>query len=109
MDDWASFPALLLVLALLSFLSSPLENALSRHWEHEADIYGLEVVHGIVPDAGRVAAEAFQILGEINLADPEPSEFIKITRYGHPPLRERVEFASEYDPWSKGEEPQFVK
>ncbi len=107
--DWASFPALLLVLSLLSFLATPVFNAISRYREHEADIYGLEVVHGIVPDAGRVAAEAFQIMGEINLADPEPGEFIKIMRYGHPPLKERVEFASEYDPWSKGEEPRFVK
>lgn len=107
--DWASFPALLLVLSVLSVISSPLMNALSRYREHEADVYGLEVVHGIVPDAGRVAAEAFQIMGEINLADPEPSAFIKIMRYGHPPLKERIEFANKYDPWSKGEEPQFVK
>ena len=108
-DDWASFPALLLVLAVLGFFSSPVTNAMSRYQEHEADIYGLEVVHGIVPESNRVAAESFQILGEINLADPEPSEFIKLWRYSHPPLAERVEFAHGYDPWGKGEEPRFVK
>lgn len=108
-DDWASFPALLLIFAVLGFFTSPFANAGSRYLEHAADIYGLEVVHGIVPESNRVAAEAFQILGEINLADPDPSAFIKLWRYSHPPLSERVAFAYEYDPWSKGEEPRFVK
>ncbi len=107
-NDWASFPALLLILAVLGFFASPFTNAVSRYREHEADIYGLEVVRGIVPESNRVAAEAFQVLGEINLADPDPSAFIKLWRYSHPPLSERVAFAYEYDPWSKGEKPRFV-
>ena len=108
-DDLASYPALVLILAVLGFFSSPVLNGLSRMQEHDADIYGLEVIHGLVPDSNRVAAGAFQILGEINLADPKPSAFIKLWRYSHPPLDERVRFAYEYDPWSKGEEPRFVK
>lgn len=108
-EDWASFPALLLILSLAGFLATPVLVGLSRMQEHEADIYGLEVIHGLVPESNRVAAEAFQVLGEINLADPDPGTFIKLWRYGHPPLKERVEFAYGYDPWGKGEEPQFVK
>ena len=107
-DDWASLPALFILLSVFGFLSSPLTNSFSRYQEHQADIYGLEVIHGLVPDSQQAAAHAFQILGEVNLSDPNPSEFIKIWLYSHPPLNERIVFAQTYDPWSKGERPQFV-
>lgn len=107
-DDWASLPALFLLLSVFGFLSSPLTNSFTRYQEHQADVYGLEVIHGLVPDSQQAAAHAFQILGEVNLADPEPSPFIKIWLYSHPPLKERIDFALTYDPWSKGERPEFV-
>jgi Zn-dependent protease with chaperone function len=106
--DWASLPVLLLILSVLGFLSSPATSTFSRSMEHEADIYGLEVVHGIVPEPQQAAAEAFQILGEINLSDPDPPAFIRFWLYSHPPLNERVLFVRSYDPWSKGEKPRFV-
>ncbi len=107
-DDWASLPALMLFFSVFGFLASPAFNTFARHYEHQADVYGLEVIHGIVPDSGRVAAQAFQILGEINLADPDPHPFIEFWLYSHPPLNQRVVFARTYDPWSKGEEPRFI-
>ena len=108
-DDWASLPVLMLFLSIFSFLFSPLGSSFSRYQEHEADIYGLEVIHGIVPESNQAAADAFQVLGEINLADPNPHPLIRIWLYSHPPLDERIRFAHSYDPWSKGEPPQFVK
>jgi Zn-dependent protease with chaperone function len=108
-DDWASLPALLFLLSIFSFLASPVTSTFSRHLEHEADIYGLEVTHGLTLDSGEVAAQAFQILGEVDLADPDPNPFIKVWLYNHPPLGERVIFARTYDPWAKGKSPQFVK
>jgi len=108
-DDLASLPILLFFLFLFSFLASPAIHTFSRHLEHQADQYGLEVVHGIVPDSSAVAAQAFQILGEVDLADPNPSPFIKVWLYTHPPLNERIVFARSYDPWAKGQPPQFVK
>ena len=107
-DDWASLPALFLLLSIFGFLFSPLANSFSRYQEHQADIYGLEVIHGLVPNSQQAAGQAFQILGEVNLSDPNPSEFIKIWLYSHPPLNERIVFAQTYDPWSKGEPTQFV-
>jgi len=88
--------------------AAPLGNTISRHFEHEADIYSLEVIHGIVPHPADAALPAFQSLGEVNLADPKPSRFIELWLYNHPPLNKRIEFAQTYDPWSKGQ-PQFVK
>jgi len=107
--DWASLPSLLLFFYLFLFLAEPLYNTFSRYQEHQADVYGLEVVHGIVPDSSATAAEAFQTLGEVDLADPAPSSFIKLWLYSHPPLGERLTFAHEYDPWSKGQPTMFVK
>ena len=108
-DDWASLPVLIALISVFSFLASPVFSTYSRYQEHQADIYGLEVVHGIVPDSPQVAAQAFQVLGDINLSDPEPGQLIRIWLYDHPPISERVVFANEYDPWSKGQPPEFVK
>jgi Zn-dependent protease with chaperone function len=108
-DDWASLPVLLLLVSIFSFLFTPVDNAYSRHLERQADQYGLEVVHGIVPQAPGVAARTFQILGEVDLEAPHPSWFVKIWFYNHPTLSERIRFARTYDPWAKGKSPAFVK
>jgi len=108
-QDWASLAVLLLLLQVIAFLSMPIANGFSRVQEHAADVYGLEVIHGIVPNAAEVAAHSFQVLGEVGLADPNPPAFIKFWLYSHPPLAERLVFTHSYDPWSKGESPKYVK
>jgi STE24 endopeptidase len=109
LQDWASLPALILIVSALAFLGTPAFNAVSRHFEHEADRYGLEVIHGIVPNPNQVAAHYFEKSGETNLSDPDPSTFIKIWFFDHPTRPERVHFVATYDPWSKGESPEYVK
>lgn len=108
-EDLASLPVLMLLLAVFGFLFTPISNAYSRHLEHQADQYGLEVIHGLVPDAPVVAAHAFQILGEVDLEEPNPSTAVRIWFYNHPPLDERMRFAETYDPWSQNRAPEFVK
>jgi STE24 endopeptidase len=108
-DDLASLPVLVLLLTAFGFLFTPISNAYSRRLEHQADQYGLEVIHGLVPDAPVVAAHAFQILGEVDLEESNPSTAVKIWFYNHPPLDERMRFAQTYDPWSEGRAPEFVK
>jgi STE24 endopeptidase len=108
-EDWASLPVLALALTLFGFFSEPVESAFSRWQEHNADIYGLEVIHGIVPDAAQAAAVSFQVLGETALSDPHPSAFIRFWLYDHPPLAERLSFAAQYDPWSNGQSPKYVR
>ena len=107
--DWASLPVLLLAVAVFGFLAEPLQNSFSRLLEHNADIYGLEVTHGLTADSSQAAAAAFQILGEVGLSDPHPSPFIKFWLYSHPPVTERVEFAAGYRPWTEGKPPKYVK
>jgi len=107
--DWASLPVFVLALAVADELTLPAVNAYSRAQEHAADVYGLEVIHGIVPDSNRVAAESFQILGQINLADPNPAPFVKFWLYSHPPVADRLAFAASYDPWRRGGTPRYVR
>jgi Zn-dependent protease with chaperone function len=108
-EDWASLAAILLLLQIMMFLAMPIANGFRRMQEHAADVYGLEVIHGIVPDSEEVAAHMFQVLGEIDLEDPNPPPLITFWLYTHPPVAERLVFAHSYDPWSRGEEPKYVK
>jgi Zn-dependent protease with chaperone function len=108
-EDWAAIAVLLLWLEIFSFISSPIVNGFSRMQEHAADVYGLEVIHGLVPNSEEVAAHGFQVLGELDLSDPNPPAFITFWLYSHPPLAQRLVFAHTYDPWSKGEPPKYVK
>lgn len=109
LSDWASLPVLLLFITVAGELAQPVVAGYGRAQEHQADIFGLEAIHGLVPDSARAAAGAFQVLGETNLSDPDPSPFIRFWLYDHPPLAERLRFAAQYDPWSKGENPRYVR
>ena len=109
LEDWASLPALLFLLSLLFFVASPVANGFSRYLEHQADQYGLEVTHGLTPDSAQVAAQAFQVLGEVDLSDPDPNPLNVFLYYTHPPISERVKFCLTYDPWRNGGGGEFVK
>jgi len=109
LDDWASLPVLLLLLSVFSFVTNPAANAFSRHQEHQADQYGLEVTHGLTPDSSQVAAQAFQKLGEVDLADPNPNPVDVFLFYDHPTIPDRIQFSLTYAPWTTGGSGEFVK
>ncbi|HEX3470289.1 MAG TPA: M48 family metallopeptidase [Silvibacterium sp.] len=107
-EDWASLGLLLLVMTVLSFVAEPIGNAFSRWEEHAADVYGQEVIHGLVPDAQASTVQSFQRLGEMWLDAPSPNRFVVFWTYSHPPTASRVEFAADYDPWRAGEHPKYL-
>jgi len=108
LDDWASLPALLLLLSIFGFVANPVGSAVSRYFEHQADQYGLEVTHGLTPDSPQIAAQSFQILGEVDLSDPDPNPVNVFLFYSHPTISDRVRFALSYDPWANGGRGEFV-
>jgi STE24 endopeptidase len=97
LEDWASLPALLLLVSIFSFIGSPIGSAFSRHIEHQADQFGLEVTYGLTPDSNQIAAQSFQILGQVDLADPAPNPVAVFLFYSHPPIPDRIHFALTYD------------
>jgi len=109
LHDWASLPALLFLISIFGFAAGALGNTFSRFQEHQADIYSLEVCHGLVPDAGQAFARSFQIYGETVLVDPDPNPVNVLLFFDHPAVSDRIHLGVTYDPWSKGEPPQFVK
>jgi STE24 endopeptidase len=106
--DWASLPVLLLIVAVFSFITEPVVNGYSRWQEHQADIFGLEITHAIVPDSSAAAAHSFQVMGEIGLDEPNPNHFIEFWLFSHPSTSNRLSFAQTYDPWKNGA-PKYVK
>lgn len=107
--DLAALPVFLLALTLLTLVSEPMGSAFSRHLEHQADIYGLEVTHGLFPDNREVAAASFQKLGEKSYDYPTPNRFLVFWSYDHPTIQERIRFALHYDPWDRAAGPKYVK
>jgi Zn-dependent protease with chaperone function len=89
------------------FVLEPIGNTFSRHFEHEADVYGQEAIHGLVPDPQKTAVAGFNALGEAYLEDPNPSSFIEFWEYDHPSVKTRANFAANYNPWVNGGHGEF--
>jgi STE24 endopeptidase len=109
LSDWASLAVLMLALSIFGFLLEPVTNGFSRSMEHQADVYGMEAVHGIVPNPQESARSAFQKLGEASLVDPNPNAFVEFWTGSHPSIASRAAFAASYDPWQPGKQPEFFK
>jgi STE24 endopeptidase len=80
----------ILVGALSGFLFGPLSNALSRHFERQADRHVLR---------NRPDQDAFLTalvgLANRNLANAYPSWWVKLLYYSHPPIGERLRMAEK--------------
>ncbi len=98
LDDVASWPLISLVSGVVFLAAQPLYNVLTRHLEHEADRFGLEITRD-----NRAAGEAFLKLQQENLGVSRPNIVMHILRDTHPSIAERIEFANTYRPWTKGE------
>ena len=101
------FLVLLFALSAANLILQPAGNSFSRHFEHEADVYGQEAIHGLVADPQKTAVSAFNHLGEAWLEDPNPSPFIEFWEYSHPSVQTRANFAMHYDPWANGGHGRF--
>jgi Zn-dependent protease with chaperone function len=97
LDDPASVPLFILLFSIVSLVAQPLFLAGSRHLEHEADRFGLELTR-----SNHAAATAFVKLQQENLEVPRPGMFYTLFRGSHPSLADRIEFANEYHPWTTG-------
>jgi Zn-dependent protease with chaperone function len=109
LGSMAGLVVLLFAMGLVSLVAEPVGNAFSRHLEHEADVYGLEAIHGIVPDPQKTAVRAMNDLGEAWLDDPDPNPFLEFWSYNHPSIQHRAQFAAGYDPWANGGHGEFFK
>jgi Zn-dependent protease with chaperone function len=96
--DIASLPLVLILFSLASLVVTPIALAVSRHFEHEADRFGLEITHD-----NYAAATAFVKLQQENLAVPRPGPLFVWWRASHPTLGDRIDFSNDYRPWESNQ------
>ena len=92
-SDVAAFPALGLILGIYGFLTSPLDNAVSRWRERLADEYALQTT-----GKNDAFASAFVRLANQNLGEVDPEKWVVFMFYSHPPLAERIAMAKDWVP-----------
>lgn len=88
--DLAALPLLFLILTIISLITSPLTNMLSRSHEKQADTYALK--KSTNPPA---FLNALKKLAKINLADESPHPVIEFLFHSHPSIRNRIRFAGK--------------
>jgi len=71
--------------SLLGFFAQPLESAISRRFEREADDFALELIETAKP-----MSSALKRLASDNLANLSPHPLYAWFYYSHPPLVERI-------------------
>ncbi|MFC7391758.1 M48 family metallopeptidase [Scopulibacillus cellulosilyticus] len=89
--DIASLPILLLIFSLLNFIGTPMEAAVSRHYEHQADKYAIKMTQD-----KQAGIDAFQKLTVAGLSDVNPPALVKFFDYDHPTTLERIVFLEHY-------------
>lgn len=90
--DAAGIPLFLLVIFLLSLASLPIQNAISRTFERQADRTALE----LTGNPGAFIRSEVR-LARSNLADLTPSPLIVWLLYTHPPVAERIRVAEAFE------------
>jgi len=84
----SSLPLVMFAMSVFGLLVSPLQNAISRHYERQCDRYALaRTGHR---DAYR---SAFQKLARLNKDDPAPNPIEVFLLHSHPPIAERLALA----------------
>ena len=98
LSDLASLPFIIALFGIASLIVTPIALAVTRHFEHEADRFGLEITRD-----NHAAATAFVTLQQENLGVPRPGPIFTWWRASHPSLGERIDFSNDYRPWEKNE------
>ncbi|UAC49006.1 M48 family metallopeptidase [Bacillus aquiflavi] len=90
-QDIRSLPLFLMILSMLLFISDPFSNIVSRYQEARADTYAIEMT-----DNPNAAISTFQELSRAGLNQVKPPLLVKIFRYSHPTMLERMTMIEEY-------------
>ncbi len=94
----ALLPMFVILTGVVSgLLFGPLGNALSRHFEKQADLYALENIK-----EKKAFMTALAGLADRNLSNAYPEWWVKILYYSHPPIGERLRTAELFGTDSDG-------
>ncbi|MDQ0232233.1 M48 family metallopeptidase [Metabacillus malikii] len=90
MKDLAGFPLFLMLLGMLTVASNPLANTVARYQEKSADMYAINMTGD-----HQAAISSFQKLSKAGLSQVNPPSLVKIFRYTHPTMLERIVYIEE--------------
>ncbi|MBM7702651.1 M48 family metallopeptidase [Metabacillus iocasae] len=88
--DLSSLPLILLLFSLMTFMISPFTNVISRSHELQSDTYAIELTGD-----HQAAVKTFQELTKSGLSQVNPPYLVKVFRYSHPTILERIQFIEE--------------
>ncbi|RUS47964.1 M48 family metallopeptidase [Cohnella sp. AR92] len=95
--DMNALPLILLLMSVLSFVSLPVSNAISRNAEASADDYGYELI-----GSSEGAVKMYQQMAVASLSDVNPPLLVRLFRDDHPTDMDRILKAERFAE-SKGE------
>jgi STE24 endopeptidase len=75
---------------LVSFISLPVQNSISRFFEKQADNYAV-----ILTEDADTQVNLFKKLAESNLAEVSPGPVIEFILYSHPSIMERINYTAK--------------
>ncbi len=101
-DDIAALPLYVLIFGAVVFVLMPPLLAISRHFEHEADRFALEMTH-----QNHTCAMVFVTFIRHDLAYPRPSPLVQFFRASHPSIGDRIDFCNTYHPWLEGRDGRY--
>ncbi|MFB5196173.1 M48 family metallopeptidase [Neobacillus sp. KR4-4] len=90
--DIRSLPLFFMILSMLLFAASPFTNFTSRYQETRADKYAIEMTKN-----SEAAITSFQELTRSGLSQVNPPLLVKIFRYTHPSMLDRISMLEEYE------------
>lgn len=96
-------PIMLLIYLGISFMTAPIDNAVSRKMEMDADKFAIECTNNNLTN-GKLQAK----LMETNLQVPSVDILTKLWEYDHPTTEERINMANNYKPWTNNSY-KFIK
>jgi STE24 endopeptidase len=85
----SALPLVMFTLTAFALVLSPLQNAISRHYERQCDRYAL-----VRTKNATAYRSAFLKLARLNKADTAPHPFEVMLLHSHPPIAERLAIAN---------------
>jgi len=85
-DELSALPLLILFLMAFALVVTPFQNAVSRHFEREADLFSVELTKN--PEH---FISALEKLEKLNKSDREPHPLVEFFFYSHPPIKKRID------------------
>lgn len=93
----SALPLLVACLSVLGFILNPIQLAVSRHYERQADWYALN-------NTGNMKAfkSGFERLATLNKSDLDPAPLTVLMFYSHPPVLQRIAMADAWQELNRG-------